>query len=324
MSKRSAPLSTRGAGTKSSRAAASPQVIVVGSLNVDRITRVATIPVPGETIIGHSLVNRFGGKGANQAYAASRQGERVGMIGCVGQDAEGDAYAERFRRAGIQFASQRSATLPTGAAFIAVDDRGENTIVCVPGANGALTAAHVRRNTELIKSASVLLLQWEIPEAAVLEAVRQANRFGVKVVINPSPFRDGFPWGRVAVDTVIVNRGEARQMFGSRSLATAALARRMAQWRIERLVVTQGGEPTRIIADGAHADVPVLRIEPIDTVGAGDTFAGAYAARIAGGEGFTDAVRHANVAAALSTLKVGAQEGAPSLRETLRALRTMG
>src|SRR5690606_1557934 len=134
---------------------------VVGSLNLDRIARVAAIPAPGETVIGRSLVNRFGGKGANQAHTAARQGVPVGMIGCVGTDPEGDAYAARLMRQGITFAAQRSKKLPTGTALISVDDRGENSIVCVPGANSDLSAPHVRRQAALIRGARVLLLQWE-------------------------------------------------------------------------------------------------------------------------------------------------------------------
>src|SRR5437899_9194405 len=187
-----------------------PKVVVIGSLNLDYIAGVGQLPSPGETIAAHSLIRRFGGKGANQAVAAARQGDQVSMIGCVGGDAEGQAYRRRLRGEGINVSGlSTAATLLTGTALIAVDRTGENTIVVAVGANAQVLPAGIRAQRSRIVSADVVLLQFEIPMASVIEAVHLANRASVPIVLNPSPLRDGFPWGKFKLDSLIVNSGES-------------------------------------------------------------------------------------------------------------------
>lgn len=302
-----------------------PRVVVVGSLNVDYIAQVDRLPAAGETVAAHGLVRRFGGKGANQAVAAARQGARVSLVGCVGADADGAAYVRHFRREGIATHTLTvTPRAPTGTALIAVDTSAENLIVVVPGANGCLSPAQVRRQRRSI-AAAVLLVQWEIPPATVQEAICLANQFGVPVVMNPSPWRDGFPWGRLAIDTLIVNRGEAEKVF---ERAVDSLPRELAYWRqalrahrVERLLITRGAESTLHLDAETFEEIPTVHVIPVDTVGAGDAFAGTYAARRAAGETVRAAVRAANAAGALATLKAGAQEALPTRAVTDRALR---
>lgn len=299
-----------------------PRLAVVGSLNLDIIAQVARLPAPGETVPGTKLLRRFGGKGANQAVAAARQGAAVSLIGCVGDDADGAAYVARLAAEGIDPAGLHRTTLaPTGTALIGIDARGENAIICTAGANGRLGAAQVRAQHARIADADLLLVQWEIPRPALLAAIRIANRAGVPVLMNPSPWREDFPWGRVRIDTLVVNAAEARALFGRAAENPAALAIRLAACGVSRLAVTAGAAPTLLVAGGHSVAVPTLPVVPIDTVGAGDTFAGVLAAQLAGGADFAAAARHANVAGALATLKRGAQEGMPSRPAVLRALR---
>lgn len=301
-----------------------PRVVVVGSLNLDLIAQVEHLPAAGETAAGTALLRRFGGKGSNQAVAAARQGASVVMVGCVGCDADGEAYvkrlahSERIDARGIH----RVRNETTGMALIAVDSRGQNSIVVMAGANARLTPPMIRAHADLIRGAKALLLQLEVPLPTVLAAIRIANVGGVPVVFNPSPLRPDFPWGRVALHTVVVNDIEARQIFGYRpddlSRKAAAWRRRLAGRGIKQLLVTCGAEPTLCLTAETFFSVPSLHVRPVDTVGAGDAFAGTFTARMAEGCSLAEAVALANVAGGLATLKPGAQEAMPSRRETER------
>jgi ribokinase len=300
-------------------------VLVVGSLNIDYIAAVKRLPAAGETVAATGLVRRFGGKGANQAVAAARQGARVSMIGCVGADDEGRAYCRRLRAEGIDTAGI-SATQKalTGTALIAVDQAAENTIIVAAGANGELKPAAIRAQRKRIASADILLLQLEVPMATVIEAVRIANQSRVPVVLNPSPLRDGFPWGKCGLDTLMVNAGEAEAIFRlpltSLPSALPRWQRALAKWRIERLIITRGPKPTLCVSAAGYLKVPTLKVRPVDTVGAGDAFAGSFAARLTGGGDIVNTIRHANCAGALATLKAGAQEAIPNRARTQKAL----
>jgi ribokinase len=303
-------------------------VAIVGSLNIDYIAAVDRLPAAGETVPAHGLVRRFGGKGANQAVAAARQGARVAMIGCVGADDEGRAYCRRLRAERINssgISSTRKAL--TGTALIAVDRKAENIIVVAAGANGAVRPAAVRTHRSLIAAANILLLQLEIPLASVIESARIANRANVPVVLNPSPLRAGFPWGQCRLDTLIANAGEAQSIFG---LDPGTISRKLGAWRrglarkhIHSLIITRGAAPTICLTATEFLQVPTLAVKPVDTVGAGDAFAGTYAARRAEGADLVTAIRYANCAGALATLKPGAQEAIPRRAATEKAVRAL-
>jgi ribokinase len=299
------------------------RVVVVGSLNVDWIAHVTRLPRSGETVLGGALIERFGGKGANQAIAAARQGAAVSMIGCVGADDRGRRYRAHLRRERIDIAGVRQTPgAQTGVAVIAVDTRGENTIIVSPGANGTLSPAHVRAHRRHIAAAGALLVQWEIPQAAIVEALRLARDAGVPAIVNPSPAREGFPWRRTPIHTLLMNADEARTLLGT-------TPRVMRHWRellkvhgADRIVITRGAQPTLGVTADERVSVRPPRVTPRDTVGAGDAFAGAYAASVAAGRGFREAIAYANAAGSLATLAIGAQEAAPNLRAVERALRS--
>ena len=303
------------------------KVVVIGSLNIDYIAEVARLPRRGETISAAGLIQRFGGKGANQAVAAARQGASVSMLGCVGEDHHGSAYVNRLRREGINVTGiSTTKKALTGTALIAVENTGENLIIVAPGANGEFGSAAVRRHLELVSAAQILLLQFEVPFPAIFEAIRQAAAARVPVVLNPSPWKGGFPWGRWRIDTVVTNELEAQALFGldRKKLALTAAAsirRRIAQKQIEWLIVTRGARPTLCIGRDQAFEVPTLPVTPVDTVGAGDAFAGCYASARAEAMGVHEAVKLANAAGALATLRRGAQESIPNRSTTRRMLR---
>jgi ribokinase len=305
-----------------------PRVVVVGSLNVDYIASVDKLPAPGETVAARALTKRFGGKGANQAVAAARQGAKVSLVGCVGTDADGPIYRGRLEKERIDTRGiTRSATSLTGTALIAVDRKAENTIIVAAGANRELTPHKIQQFESLITSSTAILLQFEIPTSANLAVLKLANRAGIPVSLNPSPLQDNFPWTSAKLDSLIVNAGEARAIFGLPAenfrARRGAWAKALQKYHIGSLLITRGAEPTVCFSAGDYFEVATLRVKPIDTVGAGDAFAGTFMACRAQGQDLLSAIRMANCAGALTTLKIGAQEAIPNRAATQRALRRL-
>jgi ribokinase len=303
-------------------------VAVAGSLNIDYLAAVQRLPKPGETVPSKELLRRFGGKGANQAIAAARQGSSVRMMGCLGSDDDGAAYLRHLRSERIDVRGiSRSENSLTGTALIAVEDSGENTIIVAAGANRELRPRHIEHRRTLLTSAGALLTQFEIPRDTVLATIRAANKAGVAVVLNPSPFSDDFPWGHVNVDTVIANHVEAEKIFelnpGRLRRETSKWTRALARFRVRCLIITRGSASTLVLTEGGCVEVRTLKVKPVDTVGAGDAFAGTFAARSAQGHDYLTAVEYANCAGALATLRRGAQEAIPGRAQTEYARRKL-
>ncbi len=285
------------------------RVVVVGSLNIDHALRVPRVPAPGETLTARSMFSCLGGKGANQAIAAARAGAKVAIIGRVGEDESGTCYLEALENEGIDTRGIERSSTPTGVAFIVVDDAGENSIIVNPGANHEVTKAQVERHAGLIREAEALLLQLECPLPVVRLAAEIARAARVRVILNPSPLTEAFLANPFEVDVLIVNEGEARKLAPNRSLQEA---------KCRQLVITRGAKSTlHITEDGLGEYVPP-KVSPVDTVGAGDAFAGAFA--VASSEGQPNAVAFANAAGALATQKAGAQPSIP-WREAILALK---
>jgi len=278
--------------------ASPPSIVVVGSLNVDHTLRVPRIPAPGETLTSSSMLTCFGGKGANQAVAAARASGRVAMIGYVGVDDFGTRYIEALKAEGIDTSGISRSETPTGSAFIAVDEAGENSIIVNPGANHAITPADIEKQAELIRAADVLLLQLECPLPVVRRAAEIAREAGVKVVLNPSPLSEAFLTDRFDVDVLIVNEGEAAKITPDRNLKQA---------KCLQLLITRGADSTLSITEAGVSEFAPPKVTPVDTVGAGDTFAGAFAV--------SNDIAIANAAGALATLKAGAQPSIPTRHE---------
>lgn len=289
-------------------------VVVVGSLNIDYFARVETLPQPGETVAAERLTLFHGGKGANQAIAASRQGCRTVLIGAVGTDEAGSVYLRELTEEGVDVGPVRIAPAQTGAAFITVDRTGENMIVIAPGANAELRRTDIAKHVHEIESADALLGQFEVPFGPLVEAIRIANREDIPVILNPSPSLPSFPWEEVRTDYLVVNETEAVELFGFVPAPSAieAVRERLHELRAQHLLVTRGADETLVFAArGEFFSVPTMAALPVDTVGAGDAFAGCFAARIACGEPLRDAVYAANCAGALATLGAGAQDPIP-------------
>lgn len=296
-----------------------PIVVVVGSLNIDRTYRVDRLPKPGETALALGVQEAFGGKGANQAIAAARSGARATLVGCLGLDDDGEKYARHLNREGLDpFAciSVKKDT-PTGTAQIVVDVTGENTIVVNPGANLALTEVDVDSALEWIASASVVMAQLECPLEVVEYAFHKARDLDVPTMLNPSPWDDRAKELLSCVDWLIVNETEAEALTGldADALSHSKLSE-LKLGAVRIFVVTRGARPTlALTTDEALLAEPPIIESPVDTVGAGDAFAGAFCVAMGRGASVASALTYANAAGALATTKPGAQTGAPTRAE---------
>lgn len=290
------------------------QISVVGSLNLDFFVRVNSFPSPGETVAADEVDRFHGGKGANQAVAACRQGCKVVLFGALGTDSAGAEYRKVLKKEGIDATRIKRSVGPTGTAFITVDRNGENTIVTASGANRTLKQTDISRHADIIRSSHALIAQFEVPTPPVIEAARIANSGGIPVFINPSPYLSDFPWDEIRSDYVIVNENEAELLLGFSAIQEdiSFVRERLHGLRAEHLIITRGGSSTLVYRrEGETLHIPALPVVPVDTVGAGDAFAGCFAARIACGESLSDALHAANCAGALTTLGAGAQYPIP-------------
>ncbi|MFF2050614.1 ribokinase [Leifsonia sp. NPDC058194] len=298
------------------------RIVVVGSLNADLVVQTAAFPKPGETVSGGDLSTGAGGKGANQAVAAGRLGGAVTLVGAVGADAHGDLLRSAVAGSGVDVSSVAVRDgVATGTALITVDARGENTIVVSPGANGTLTPADL--GDAVLAGAAALGLCLEVPEPVVVDAAERARAAGLTVVLNPSPFRDGARGLLPLVDVLLVNEGEAAALLGVAEDATPeALRDGFAALGVIRAVVTRGADGC-VVVDGS-ADpvaVPAVRVDAVDTTGAGDAFMGALLLRLAAGDALLDAARFAVGVGAFAASRAGAQASYPTPAELAAFLR---
>jgi ribokinase len=293
------------------------RVAVVGSINMDLVVRAPRFPAGGETILGHGFGTIPGGKGANQAVAARRLGADVAMIGRVGGDPFGAALRQNLAREGIGTDGVVSdPARATGVALITVEDGGENTIIVVPGANGALTRADLDAARALLTGAAILLMQLEIPLDVVEGAAEQARAAGVTVLLNAAPAQPLPPRLLACVDYLVVNESEARLLAGADAAGPEDAARALRALGARHVVVTLGAAGAMLLGpDGGVVTAPGFRVQAVDTTAAGDGFVGAFAVALAAGRSGRDALRWGNAAGALAVTREGAQPSLPSRAE---------
>ena len=298
-----------------------PRITVVGSVNMDLVFRTPRMPAVGETLLGHEFRQIPGGKGANQAVAAARQGADVSFIGAVGDDGFGDFSQQCLAKEGININHlARVAGVATGVAGILVEDNGSNSIVLAAGANATLNVNQIEAATSAIGAAQLLLCQLETPIATVTSAIAIAHAQGVKVVLNPAPAQQLDPALLKQVDYLIVNETEASQLSGI-SVTSQASARqaseRLLDLGVGTVLLTMGGDGALITQTGSSEFIPAIKVDVVDTTAAGDTFVGAFAVGIANGLSVSDASREAQYTAALTVTKLGAQTSIPHRHEVL-------
>lgn len=295
------------------------KVVVVGSLNMDLVTRAERLPRPGETLIGQSFATVSGGKGANQAVASARLGAEVSMIGCVGAD----GYGEQLRAALLaeQIDCQALTTVEgsSGVALIVVDDSSQNAIVIVAGANGLLTSDVVKGFDPVLQAADVIICQLEVPLQTVGYTLKRGRELGKTMILNPAPASSPLPadWYS-SIDYLIPNESEASALSGLPvdSLETAeAAASCLIAAGAGKVIITLGAQGSLFANGQGFEYFPAPKVKAVDTTAAGDTFVGGFAAALAVGKSEAEAIRFGQTAAALSVTRAGAQPSIPTLSD---------
>lgn len=288
------------------------KVVIVGSINVDLVFTSSIRPKAGETVLGQKFYTIPGGKGANQAVAASKLGSYSYMIGCVGSDSNGDFSIQNMKEMNVNTACiERVDEVSTGVANIVVAE-DDNSIIVVPGSNYQMTKEIIDKNKEVIQDADIVLVQLEIPIAVVEYTVELCNKYNVKVMLNPAPAVK-LSENLIQNSTYITpNEHELKIIFGKDSSEnTDDILKKYPN----KLVVTMGSKGVKYFDGEKIRNVPAYNVDIVDTTGAGDTFNGGLASALVRGENLQDAIKFANKAAAISITKLGAQSGMPTLEQ---------
>lgn len=265
-------------------------LLVVGSANADLVIGVERRPAAGETVLGGDLAVHPGGKGANQAVAAARLGARTALLARVGDDAHGRLLLDSLRAAGVDTVGVLVGGAPTGVALITVDPSGDNSIVVSPGANARLTPTDVGTAVSLFLASRVVSAQLEIPLEAVVEVVRNLAD-GSRFVLNPSPPRPLPTEVLAACDPLVVNEHEARVILGDACVSEepADWARLLLAKGPRSVVVTLGAQGALVCDDSGVTRVPSVKVDAVDTTGAGDAFTAALAWKLGSGAALPEA-----------------------------------
>jgi ribokinase len=297
-----------------------PDILVIGSMNADLVARAPRFPRPGETISGEDLQIIPGGKGANQAVAAARQGVSVAMVGRVGNDSFGPVLIDNLKQNNVDAVHvQLDSRSATGTAIIVVDTDGQNSIVLSPGSNGKVSPADVENVS--FSDCKLLLLQLEIPVETVLSAVQRAKENGLFVLLNPAPAHL-LPEELISLpDFILPNETELGLLTGQpvNDLISAEKAARMLLERgAQNIVVTLGANGALVVNKEMTKHVPAFNVKVVDTTAAGDAFIGGFSAAFLQNKPLEEAIRYGCACGALAATKFGAQPSLPTREEVER------
>jgi ribokinase len=289
-----------------------PKIAVVGSANIDLTTFTNQFPKPGETIFGQRFDLGFGGKGANQAVAASLCGAEVFMVARVGCDLFGPAMIENFCKRGIDTTHVKQVDgLSSGVAPIFVEPNGQNRILVVKGANDTLKPADVDAAAETLKAADCIVLQFEIPLDTVYYTIGFAGQHGIRCILNPAPAQPVDLSALKGLDYFVPNESEAETIIGQpvRNVEDAGkCAEKLVNGGIRRVIITLGANGSFLASADGSEHIGAFAVNSVDSSGAGDAFIGSFAVFLAEGVSEKEAVRRANLYAALSTTGIGTQK----------------
>lgn len=304
----------------------SKSIVVIGSSNIDFIMKMDHLPAQGETVTGAVFMQTFGGKGANQAVAAERAGGDVTFISCVGDDPYAPQMLAGFQESGIHIDHIYQALgTSTGTALIMIGEGGHNYISVAPGANAHLTPERVDAVRDVIADAAYVLMQFEIPPAAIAHVLELAAEEGVPVVWNYAP---ALPFDVSRLDKVaivVVNEPEASVLTGltvTDQASAKAAALKLRELGVNTAIITLG-EAGSVVATGASPDVahiPAFSVAAVDTTAAGDTYCGCLVVALAEGKSLVEAVRFASAGGALCVQRLGAQPSIPWRQEIVAFL----
>ncbi|MBN2118875.1 MAG: ribokinase [Anaerolineales bacterium] len=291
-----------------------PDILVIGSLNADLVVRAAHFPGPGETISGEDLQIIPGGKGANQAVAAARQGTSVAMVGRVGNDSFGPGLIDNLKQNNVNTSHvQVDSKAATGTAIIVLDANGQNSIVLSPGGNGKVSPADL--DSVSFSDHKLLLLQLEIPVETVFSAARYAKANGLRVLLNPAPARS-LPDELIALPDFLLPNESELSLLTDQPIHDLPSAEKAAKTLLGRgaqnVIVTLGANGALIVTKEMTKHVPAFEVEVVDTTAAGDAFIGGFASALLQNKLLEEAVRYGCACGALAATKFGAQPSLPT------------
>ncbi len=300
-------------------------ITVVGSMNIDIVLNVQKIPRLGETVPAFSLEKHAGGKGANQAVAAARLGSKVFMIGSIGNDENGTYLMSCLKKNGVNTDYLSKVDLPTGSAFIMVDEEGNNSIVVYPGANEAVTTESVRKCVSLISVSDVVISQFEIPIDTVFEVFHIAKQYGKITILNPAPVKKFDERIFAYTDIVVLNETESESITGvypSNLEDMNKISEYFYKEGVKGTIITLGKNGAYLNFERKYSMHPGFLVQVVDTTAAGDSFIGALAYKISiarelSFDNLFDAVNFANKVGALAVTKKGAQDSIPYYNEVI-------
>ena len=292
------------------------KIVVIGSSNVDLIMKMDHLPEKGETVTDAEFFQVYGGKGANQAVAASLAGGEVAFVSAVGEDAYTPQMVENYKIDGIdtRFVFEE-AGIASGHALIMIGNQGNNYLSVAPGANYKLTPAKIDEALPVIEEAGIIVMQYEIPEETIKHVIDLANARNIPVLLNFAPARDFDFFYIPKVDILVLNEVEAgflaqMKVENERDAEKAAL--KLVEQGVEKVIITLGSQGAIVVTTEEKVSVPAFKVNAVDTTAAGDTFCGTYAVANVEGKSPEEALRFASAAAAISVTRMGAQPSAPS------------
>lgn len=298
------------------------RILVIGSSNTDMTVRSATLPKPGETVLGGDFRMGPGGKGANQAVAARLLGGEVTFVCKLGRDMFGEGASKHYESCGLDTSKILWSDKPSGVALITVNSKAENSIVVASGANADVTVSDIDSVADIIKSSGILLLQLEIPMDAVVRAAEIAFEAGVQVVLNPAPAAALPAELLKCVSILIPNETEASAISGidiNNFETAAAAAERLKGMGVREVIITMGSRGS-VVCDGDCTFVPAVKVNAVDTTAAGDTFCGGVCVALSEGKALSEAVKFATAASSIAVQRPGAQDSVPNRCEVDKLL----
>jgi len=287
-------------------------IVVLGSINVDQVYQVDTLPKPGETRMGHGYLQVPGGKGGNQALAARRAGSEVIMLGAVGTDANKEVALSLLRQDEVNVVGVKEVDLPTGSASIWVDNTAENSIIVNSGANSSVTADQLQET--VLGDGDLLVLQMEIPISEVTKAAQIAHERGARTILNLAPYVPIDRESLRCVDYLVVNETEATNLASYLGIEGENMETRCSHLSHELGVVcilTLGEKGVLYCEDNEIIHINAIRVDAVDATAAGDCFTGYLAAALEQQRGLENAITYATKGAGIACMRAGAQSSIP-------------